>query len=618
MNAQRPFDERLEADYDGVTEQLNDIPSAGLSEALVHELFECQVRRNPQSVAVICEDQSLTYAQLDARANSVAQALFACGVRPDDRVALYADRSVATIAGLLGILKSGGAYVPLDPNYPVERVAYMLDDSAPVAVLTKSGQMEWVSDTVQHVVCLDTELPHAGFSPRVAAPTSGNLAYVMYTSGSTGRPKGVMVEHRNVVSLWNSLHRDIYGRYGTFLRVSVNASLTFDSSVKQLIQLLTGHTLVMIPEVIRSDANALLNYLAHHRVNSFDCTPAQLDALLSSGLIDKCGSDLRMVLVGGEAINPNLWRSLARIEGIDFYNVYGPTECTVDATFAHIGASLDTPCIGRPLSNTRIHILDANGLPTPPGTSGEIHIEGAGTARGYLNRPDLTARSFVSNPFSDRNPRLYKTGDVGRRLADGIIEYLGRNDRQVKLRGFRIELAEIEARLAAYPGIREAVVVSVAVGQSESRLHAYLTTEDGMAIPTSALRAHLASRLPEYMIPSAYVFLRELPLTPNGKIDRIALPAPDEVPVGGQDHELPEGDTEMALAALWKEVLQLERVGRHQNFFELGGHSMSAMKLLTTIADVLEVRIPFSSVFQHPTLQQMAESIDNEKNRASL
>jgi amino acid adenylation domain-containing protein len=503
-----------------------------MTAALIHELFEQQARLHPGRTAVVCESRSLTYAQVDRLANQLARQLRDRGVGPDERVVLCLERSVDLLVAILGILKAGGAYVPVEPGSPVARLSYVLRDAMPRVWLTQRKFADLLP-LPANVPCVMVDAMERRSDECINAREFGlehrHLAYVIYTSGSTGEPKGVMVEHRNVVNLWHAL-RPLYSHAHPdgCRRVGVNASIAFDSSVKQLVQVLSGSTLYILSQSLRGHARALLTYLDEQRIDAIDCTPSQLRKWLAAGFMDRFTGALRTVLVGGEAIDAHLWSKLARYPEVAFFNVYGPTECTVDTTAALIDQG--PPHIGRPLSNVQVHLLDDQHRQVSGEEVGEIGIGGLGVSRGYLNRPQLTAERFVPDPFSDGSQaRIYMSGDMGRRRAGGEIEYLGRRDHQIKIRGFRVELGEIEVQLMRHGSLREAVVVARENGAGEQRLIAYVTLSDRCSDGTSelvrSLRMSMQRLLPDYMIPSSFVVLDRLPLTPNGKIDRNALSA---------------------------------------------------------------------------------------------
>ncbi|MDV0440742.1 non-ribosomal peptide synthetase [Xanthomonas sacchari] len=600
-----------------LVDQFSPGPVRAQPRLLIHTAFEACAAAQPEAVAVEFAGQQLSYAELNGHANRIAHRLIALGLAPDDRVALFAERSLATFAGILGILKAGGAYVPLDPSYPAERVAYMLADSKPVAVLSSSAlqsRLPLLHTLDVPVLALDAErdaasVQHAA-DPRVDGLTPRHLAYVIYTSGSTGQPKGVMVEHASVMNLHSELERAIFFGLDAQARVGLNASLSFDASIKSLLQLLSGRCVVLLPQDVRLDALALLDFLGCHRLDALDCTPVQLEALLAEGLLDQTTYRPKVIMIGGEPIPASIWRRLNGDQRTRFFNVYGPTECTVDSSLALINGSGDRPQIGRPLGNVRIYLLDPQRQPVPVGAAGELYIGGAGVARGYLDRPELTAQRFLADPFVDAaDARMYRTGDLGRWLPDGTIEYLGRNDFQVKIRGFRIELGEIEARLATCAGVREAAVVAREDAMGETRLVAYLVPHAGHTCASAALRERLLQELPEYMVPAAFVTLDAFPLTPNGKLDRQALPAPDQEAVASRPYEAPIGEAEQAIATIWEELLGLERVGRHDHFFELGGHSLLAVRVVVRLKEALQVEMDLRDVFMSPQLSALAALI---------
>jgi amino acid adenylation domain-containing protein/FkbM family methyltransferase len=880
-------------------------------ERCVHDLFEEQVEKTPDAVAVAYEDATLSYGDLNRRANQLAHYLRELGVGPDDRVAICLERSLEMIIGVLGVLKAGGAYVPLDPAYPPERLRYMLEHSVPAVLLTGrhlQGQFDGISDTTQ-VVDLTVAVPEWGARPDTNPdrPTVGvnpeDLAYLIYTSGSTGLSKAVMICHQSVVNLFFGLKSGVYGRPDAArLRVSVNGSLAFDTSVKQIVQLLDGHTLEIIPESVRRDSNALLRFIQDRNIEVLDCTPSQLHLLLEAGLVRQRFDNPSLVLVGGEPIEKTTWQTLAASQ-IRFFNVYGPTECTVDASVCAARPGLE-PSLGGPIANTMLYVLDDDLKPVPCGAPGELCIGGEGVARGYWNDPETTALKFIADPFisnwSDAGQRLYRTGDRVRYLSDGNLVFLGRVDNQVKVRGFRVEPDEIASLLEQHPAVRKCAVglhpdhdvprlvayvvldamrstfiagrkryklpnnlavvhlnrnetdflfdemfqvqayfkYGITIGDGdcvfdvganiglfslavhlrakntkiyafepspsvfdllETNLHLYSVNarlyragvsseaspmaltfypkfsflsgmyadrdddkevvrsfirkqgangngggidsqlleelledrfesrriEVGMmtlsealrendvtridllkinveksemdvlagieekdwlkirqiamevhdvdgrldaivellrghgyqvaveqdwgleestrtnfyvyarrgiedhdperASPTylvdqlvtpQELRAFLAKRLPEYMVPAAYVSLDALPLTPNGKLDLQRLPAPDGDAYAATGYEAPIGDIEIKLAEIWQETLQLDRVGRRDNFFELGGHSILAVRMLTLLED-LDDSLTLADLFAHPTIESLAKKIEAAGKRTS-
>ncbi len=602
------------AEREQVLRGFNDTAVEFSGETTLHRLFEAQAARTPEAVALVAEDGTLSFDGLNRRANQVAHRLLALGARPDDRVAICTERSVDMVAGLLGILKAGAAYVPIDPSYPDERIAYMLADSRPIALLTQGALQAQFATAGVPVVLLDDEGEHADGlrsqsdrDPDVREVGPGNLAYMIYTSGSTGQAKGVMVEHRSVVNFWNVLRHGIYADMPDHSTIALNAAFSFDMSIKGLSQLLSGHRLVLIPQAIRASGAELLAFLRQHRVDGFDSTPSQLEGLLAAGLLEPGDYQPGSVLLGGEAINAVTWERLRASDTIRFHNMYGPTESTVDATIGLIRELGERPSIGRPIANTQVYLLDAHGEPVPVGCVGEIHVGGVQVARGYHERPALSAERFVEDRFSARpGARLYKTGDLGRWLPDGTLDYLGRNDFQVKIRGFRIELGEIEARIAAYPGVREVQVIAREDSPGERRLVAYLVRQAGSALSTAELRAKLAESLAEHMVPSAFVVLDAFPLTTNGKLDRRALPEPDSSSVVTREYEAPLNETEARIAAIWQDLLHLERVGRHDQFFELGGHSLMAVQLLGRVRKHAGIKVSLRDFLARPTVASLA------------
>lgn len=576
----------------------------------IHQLFEEQVRLKPDAVAVEFEQQQLTYAQLNAQANRLARYLRSVGVKPDTRVALCFERGIEMVVAVLGILKAGGAYVPLDPSYPLERLEYMLQDSAPVAVLTHSAVSVYVQAQFSERVLIDLQSDAQKWSeestenpaPLDLAPE--HLAYVIYTSGSTGRPKGVMVEHRALVSSTCS-RLNVYESHGRTLLLS---SIAFDSSLASVFgTLCSGGTLVVPPPDALSCAAAFQSFLEARDISTLLGVPSLLN-LLFEERPDRPHIGLRNIIFAGE---PCPVATAARVAAIapraTTFNEYGPTECTVWSTvhrWSPVDAGGVVP-IGRPIPNARVYILDARREPVPVGASGELYLGGAGVARGYLNRPDLTAQRFIDSPFI-AGDRLYRTGDLARYLPDGTIKFLGRNDDQVKIRGFRIELGEIESRLTLHESINEAIVVVREDAPGEKRLVAYCTPATQRSVNIESLREHLAATLPDYMIPAAYVQLESLPRTPNGKLDRRALPAPRSDTYVEREYEAPLGELEETVARIWSEVLGREQIGRNDDFFELGGHSLLAVRVIGMLGKAGISNVTMAKLFMNRTLRAFA------------
>ncbi|HEX9935555.1 MAG TPA: amino acid adenylation domain-containing protein, partial [Longimicrobium sp.] len=604
-----------EAERAWVVEEWNRTEAEVPRDACVHELFEAQVERTPGAVALVYEDEEVTYAELNARANRLAHHLRGLGVGADARVGICVERGVDMVVAVLATLKAGGAYVPLDPEYPAERLGYMLRDSAPVVLLTQRSLLGQLDGAGVPVEVLDGEVSawagQPDSNPARGALTPENLAYVIYTSGSTGQPKGVMNGHRGVVNLlaWGERHWELGAQDAVLQRTS----LSFDVSVRELFSpLLAGARLVLLRPGGQREVDYLVEVVRRREVSTLVLTPSQMQAFLEHPGLEGC-SALRRIVLGGESIPAGMVAELgARLPVARLYHEYGPTEATVTSTARLCGAEGEASgaAIGKPVSNTRVYLLDAHGGPVPVGVAGELYVGGAGVARGYLGRPQLTADRFVPDPFgAEPGARLYRTGDLGRWLADGTIEFLGRVDTQVKVRGYRIELGEIEARLLEREGVGAAVVVAHADGAGNGRLVAYVVG----GVPADELREHLRRELPEYMVPSAFVALERLPLTPSGKVDRKALPAPEEDAYARRGYEAPLGEVEAALAGIWAEVLGLERVGRRDNFFELGGHSLLAIRMIERMRRVglyMDVR----ALFTTPVLAELALAV----GRASL
>jgi amino acid adenylation domain-containing protein len=591
------------------------------TDKILPQLFEDQVRRTPDSVAVLCDGQQLTYAQLNARANQVAHHLQGLGVGPDVPVAICMERCPEMVIGVLGILKTGGAYLPLDPAYPKDRLSFMLRDAHEPVVLTLERWRDSLADYRNRVVCLDAGwediAPEREDNP-VCAATARSLAYVIYTSGSSGQPKGVLCEHAGLVNYLSWVKDGPLG--DPELCMPMTTKLTFDMCLKQLFPpLLQGGTVWILPEETVAEPAALLAALGARTKVGLNCVPSLWRALLhaiQSGQAVSPGKTLAYLFFGGEPLSKELVsRSLSELPHLRIWNIYGPTEATANASAAEIIAG-DEVTIGRPIANTQVYILNSSLHPVAVGVQGELHIGGAGIARGYLNRPELTAERFLPDPFSAvPGARLYKTGDLARYRADGTIEFLGRSDHQVKIRGYRIELEEIEAALGHHPAVQTAIVLAqddaADEPSAEKRLVSYVVAAREPPPTTSDLRSFLKEKLPEYMVPAVFVLLDALPLLPNGKIDRLALRPPDRSrPELDKVFVAPATATETLLAEIWAQLLDLERVGIHDNFFDLGGHSLLATQLVSRVRDAFEVEIPLRRLFEAPTVAGLAESIE--------
>jgi amino acid adenylation domain-containing protein len=571
----------------------------------VHQLFEAQVARTPNAVAVVFGDQSLTYGELDRRANQLARHLIQLGARPDGLVGICLERSLEMVVGLLGILKAGSAYVPLDPAYPRDRIAFMLENAEAPLLVTQQSLKESLPATQAKLVLIDSDWPEiasqSGQSPALALDPKSR-AYVIYTSGSTGKPKGVEIPHRAVVNFLTTM-ADCPGMESSDRLLAVT-TLCFDiAGLEVYLPLTQGASLEIVSREVAADGNRLAAKLKTASTTVMQATPATWRMLLEAGWT---GDPRLKILIGGEAVSQKLASQLIE-KSASAWNVYGPTETTIWSTLSQLHA--DCPVtIGRPIGNTEIFILDKKLQPVPIGVAGELHIGGDGLARGYLKRPELTAEKFIQHPLnSDPEARLYKTGDLVRYLANGNIEFLGRIDHQVKIRGFRIELGEIEAVLRQHPGINETVVVAREDTPGEKQVVAYFVPAGAAAPSVSELRAFLREKLPEYMLPAVFVTLKSMPLTPNGKVNRQALPAPDQADLAPKgEFAAARDDVESGLVRIWESVLGVRSVGIHDNFFELGGHSIVAVRLMNRIEETFGKILPIATLLQAPTVEQLA------------
>ena len=572
---------------------------------MVHQLFEAQTERVPDQVAVICENEQLTYRQLNERANRLARTLRAKGVQADQLVAIISHHSTELIVGILAVLKAGGAYVPIDPEYPEDRIRYMLEDSRAKIVLTRREIRQHLNYEGDIVLLDEPSSYHKDRSNLVPASGTGNLAYVIYTSGSTGKPKGVLIEHQGLTNyIWWA--KEVYVK-GEKTNFPLYSSISFDLTVTSLFTpLATGNTIIAYRGEDKTEL--LANIVKDPRVDIIKLTPAHLHVLKEMNIADE--STVRKMIVGGENLSTRLAESISSqfTNGLELFNEYGPTETVVGCMIYHYDAEKDrrqSVPIGKPAANTNLYVLDAGGKPVPVGVPGEIYIGGTGVARGYLNRPELTAEKFVDNPFVP-GEKMYRTGDLARWLPDGNIKYLGRIDNQVKIRGYRIELGEVESALLDMESVQEAVVT--AWGEDGSKqLCAYLVGDP--SIETIQFRQQLLRRFPEYMIPAYFVRLEELPLTLNGKIYREALPAPEGRMKSGTEYTAPRTSIEKQLSEIWKEVLANPNLGIHDNFFEAGGHSLKVLQLINKINAVVGTNIQYPVVYQAPTIEKMAYAI---------
>jgi amino acid adenylation domain-containing protein len=600
-------------------------PVRDLPPVTVPELLEAQTAATPGRTALVAAGGTYSFAELNRRANRLARLLVEEGAAPELYVGLLLPRTADAVVALFAVLKSGAGYVPIDPDHPARRIATVVADSAPVVLLTTRSLLataEAAAGGTVRVVVLDDPATAARLDAlcdrdltdgeRHAPPTPDTPACLIHTSGSTGTPKGVVIEHRGLVNLFHH-HRDAMIRPEAaaagreVVRAALSASLSFDTSWEGLLWLLDGHELHFVDEDRRREPAAMLEYVDRHRIDFLDITPTYAEELVAAGLLAEGRHRPAVIALGGEATGPALWTTLRAVPEIATYNLYGPTECSVDALHCRLAESPD-PIVGRPLANTRVYVLDAARRLVPPGVVGELYIAGSPVARGYHDRPALTAERFVEDPFGPAGTRMYRTGDLARLRADGTLEFLGRADDQVKIRGFRIELGEVEAVLSGHPDVAQVAVVVREDQPGLRRLVAYVVPAEGRAVPEPAvLRQYAAERMPDYMVPPAFVAMDRIPVNTNGKLDRAALPAPDlAATVTGR---APRDHREAVLCAMFAELLGLDEIGVDDDFFSLGGHSLLVGRLIGRIRDEFGVRVGIRTVFEAPTVAKLAPKL---------
>jgi amino acid adenylation domain-containing protein len=614
---QRVVDLQLlsEAERVQVLQEWNHTPAPYAQHSCVQELFESQVERTPNAIAVSYQGEQLTYAELNARANQLAGHLRRFGVGPETLVAVCMERSAEMVTAVLGVLKAGGAYVPLDHAYPKDRLAFMLDDSRALVLLTQERLLNSLPENKALTLCIDRDWELIKSESRENPPniaSARDLAYVIYTSGSTGRPKGVMIEHRGVINLAAAQIRgfDIHSSS----RVLQFASFSFDASVSEFFTaLLAGATLFLETQNALLPGPEFAELVRSLGITTVTLPPSVLAALPSESL-----PNLRTIVTAGEACSKEIvsrWQA-----GRSFINAYGPTESTVCATMGNCVDADQKPSIGRPIDNVRVYLLDEQMHPVPVGVSGELHIASDGLARGYINRPELSAEKFIPNPFDDEpGGRLYKTGDRARYLPDGQIDFLGRIDNQVKVRGYRIEPGEIEQVFKQYPTVMDIVVIVREDMPGDKRLVAYLAARSGQVLEAGDLRNFGKEKLPQYMMPAAFVVLQSLPLTPNGKVDRKALPAPEKADAGADAPYLPpQTELERIVTDIWQHVLQIEHVGLNDNFFDLGGHSLLMIQVQGKLRAALKRNISITDLFKYPNVSDLVAYLGEKGSTVPL
>ncbi len=583
----------------------------------VQELFEKQVKRAPERSAAVYKDRTLTYRELNKKANQLARVLKAKGIGRDRTVGIMVERSLEMVIGIVGILKAGGAYVPVDPNYPAERTKHILKESgADLLLVNETGDL---ADFGCDIISLSDKSIYGGTGENIQNVNQpDDLAYVIYTSGSTGKPKGIMIKHRSIVNLVYGLQDIVYKEFSGPLKIALLAPYVFDASVKQIFaSLLLGHTLYIVQEEARFEGSELIRYYQEHRIDLSDGTPMHISMMLNCDGCEDIG--VKRFLIGGEPLSARAAKEfLTRLknDGTEIINVYGPSECTVDSTSYRIerdtADAFGFVPIGKPMSNVHIYILDQNRKPVPELIQGELYIAGEGLAKGYIGNPELTEERFVENPFCP-GKRMYRTGDLARWLPDGNIEYLGRSDHQVKIRGYRIELGEVETRLLGNPSIKEAAVLVREDREGAKYLCAYVSAQKKLTV--QEIRAHLLKELPDYMIPSYFVQIEKMPLTFNGKVDRKALPEPDGNIHTGKEYVAPRNEIEKRLVEVWKDILGVKSLGIHDNYFELGGDSIKALQVSARMHKH-KLKMEIKDLFKNPTIEELSKYVKPAERKA--
>lgn len=616
-----------EAERNRAVQELSGSGTSYPCDRCIHQLFEEQVDRTPDALAVVFENETLTYRELDRRASRLVLQLQTLGVGPEVLAGIFVERSLEMLVALLAVLKAGGAYLPLDLRYPKERLSYMISDAQPAVILTQSRCLDAMPPHQSRIVCIDEldESKHQGntvvsqieqsstlanlngsHSSSKQSARPDHLAYVIYTSGSTGRPKGVEVPHRTVVNFLHSV-RQRPGLSSDDVLLAVTP-LSFDIAALELfLPLLVGARVVIAKDGAAADGNQLAADLQKSRATVMQATPATWRILVQSGWP---GDHRLKILCGGEALPRDLANELIK-RGGSLWNLYGPTETTIWSALGEVKAGAGSLSLGGPIANTQIYLLNRYGHLVPSGAPGELCIGGEGVVRGYRNRLDLTAEKFVPSPFSGRaGARIYRTGDLARLLPDGTLEFLGRIDHQVKIRGYRIELGEIESVLAQHTSVSECVIMARQDGSGEQRLVAYIVSKKDAPTSGKGLHEFIKRKLPQHMVPTAFVFLDVLPRTPNGKVNRSALPAPEATHgVRSKRFTAPRTEVEKSVAVIFAEVLGLERVGVHDNFFELGGHSLLATQVISRICTTLHVDMPVRALFEAATVADLSLAV---------